>query len=94
MVADATHKLEQFAQALSELGVGEPSDLVDVTDAELACAGLKPVHINRLRRQVPAADAPASQLAEGGVSRPASPNRAAAATRSRPASPLRLDGAE
>lgn len=89
--AGATQKLEQFAEALGDLGVEEPSDLADITDAELASAGLKAAHINRLRRQVPAAEAGIAQP-PAGVSRPASPSRAPAAGKSRPVSPTRPGG--
>jgi hypothetical protein len=85
--AGAAQKLGKFVQALGDLGVEEPSDLADVTDAELASAGLKPFHINRLRRQVPVAGAGVAQP-PAGVSRPASP----AAGKSRPASPTRPGG--
>ena len=56
----ATHKFAAFEHSLLKMGIAEPSELADVSDAQLAAIGFNALQLRRLRKLVPARVAAAS----------------------------------
>ena len=56
----ALNKFAAFELALLEMGIAEPSELADATDAELTAIGFNNFQLKRLRRLIPARSAAAT----------------------------------
>jgi hypothetical protein len=54
------NKFSAFEAAIADFGVAVPSELEDVTDAQLTAVGFNTIQLKRLRKQIPAATAAAA----------------------------------